>query len=425
MFFGGLIMNKFLITLATLVAFTLSGLAYAQDEELSAEEIAAAEAEAAAAEALAAHATYHEDIPVYETGSSAMNVKLGGRMQRIIGLGDDVDGGIAEQFTNFNISANTTADNGWVVGGSMTIVTAGTTGATYAPSTNSMYVQTDLMTINIGNTVGPAISSVPGVNAMVPGGGVDAGYQFLFDGGNLASQGVQFREAYYAHNAAKIDIDLPSVNGFTVGASYTPSNEYNGATQARAANDNEDGNHGEVIEVAMKYDGELDGGLTYTIGAAALSGNAQSTITGQAARVTVNNDLNSFAAGIQITRGNLSVGVNGFDNGASFGASSDDVKARHSGYNTGITWAMGNITLGVGYSHQELVRGTRALASLAGTGAAGDVAEDNITMIGLGYDMGGGISTYIQLSNNDHTDGNPLTAEVDPQVLFAGINIGF
>ena len=27
-------------------------------------------------------------------------------------------------------------------------------------------------------------------------------------------------------NAAKIDIDLPSVNGFTVGGSYTPSQEY-------------------------------------------------------------------------------------------------------------------------------------------------------------------------------------------------------
>jgi hypothetical protein len=57
MFFGGLIMNKFLITLATLVAFTLSGFAYAQT--------------------------------------------VSGQMQRIIGVGDDVDGGIAEQFTKF------------------------------------------------------------------------------------------------------------------------------------------------------------------------------------------------------------------------------------------------------------------------------------------------------------------------------------
>ena len=374
-------MNKFLITLATLVAFTLSGVAYAQS--------------------------------------------VSGQMQRIIGVGDGVDGGIAEQFTRFVIAADKTADNGWVVGGSMSIQTAATGGGAYAPSTNNMYIQTDMMTINIGNTIGPAITSVPAVNGMVPGGGVDAGYQFLFDGGNLASQGVGFREAYYASNAAKIDIDLPSVNGFTVGASYTPDSEFSAGTQSRATNTVESAAHGEVLEVAAKYDGELEG-LSYTIGVAALTGNSQSTITGQAARSTINEDLSSFSAGIKVTMGNMSIGLHGFDNGASFGASSDDDKARHNGWNSAVTWAMGNLTLGVGYSHQELVRGTRALAAITGgTGAAGDVAQDNITMIGVGYDMGGGISTYVQLSNNNHEDGNVSTNEVNPQVLFAGINIGF
>jgi len=381
MFFGGLIMNKFLITLATLVAFTLSGVAYAQS--------------------------------------------VSGQMQRIVGVGDGVDGGVAEQFTRFVIAADKTADNGWVVGGSMSIQTAATGGGAYAPSTNNMYIQTDMMTINIGNTIGPAITSVPAVNGMVPGGGVDAGYQFLFDGGNLASQGVGFREAYYASNAAKIDIDLPSVNGFTVGASYTPDSEFSAGTQSRATNTVESAAHGEVLEVAAKYDGELEG-LSYTIGVAALTGNSQSTITGQAARSTINEDLSSFSAGIKVTMGNMSIGLHGFDNGASFGASSDDDKARHNGWNSAVTWAMGNLTLGVGYSHQELVRGTRALAAITGgTGAAGDVAQDNITMIGVGYDMGGGISTYVQLSNNNHEDGNVSTSEVNPQVLFAGINIGF
>jgi hypothetical protein len=250
MFFGGLIMNKFLITLATLVAFTLSGFAYAQT--------------------------------------------VSGQMQRIVGVGDGVDGGVAEQFTRFAISADTTADNGWVVGGSMSIQTAAVTGGAASPSTNSMYVQTDMMTVNIGNTVGAPITSVPAVNGMVPGCGVDCGYQFLFDGGNLASQGVGFREAYYASNAAKIDIDLPAVNGFTIGVSYTPDSEFDATTQSRATNTVESAAHGEVIEIAAKYDGEMEG-LTYTIGAAALSGNSQSTITGQAARTTVNNDLSSFS----------------------------------------------------------------------------------------------------------------------------------
>ena len=381
MFFGGFIMNKFLITLATLVAFTLSGFAYAQT--------------------------------------------VSGQMQRIIGVGDDVDGGIAEQFTKFVISADKTTDNGWVIGGSMSIQTAATGGGIAAPSTNHMYIQTDMMTINIGNTIGPIIVSVPAVNGMVPGGGVDAGYQFLFDGGNLATQSiVGFREAYYASNAAKIDVDFPTVNGFTVGVSYTPSEEFRGATQARVQAETT-ALHGETLEVGVKYEGELDG-LSYNIGVGILSGNAQSQSAGSAEAVT-NNDLSSITAGIQITMGNMTMGLHGFDNGASFGASTDTDKANHSGYNTAITWAMGNVTLGVGYSHQELTRGTRAQAAATTltAAAAGNVREDNITMVGLGYDMGGGVSTYVQLSNNDHSDGDHATTEVDPQVLFAGVSIGF
>jgi hypothetical protein len=382
MFFGGLIMNKFLITLATLVACTLSGFAYAQT--------------------------------------------VSGQMQRIIGLGDGVDGGIAEQFTKFVISADKTADNGMVVGGSMSIQTAAATGGTLAPSTNNMYIQMDMATINIGNTIGPAIVSVPAVNGMVPGGGVDAGYQFLFDGGNLAVNGghVGFREAYYASNAAKIDVDFPSMNGFTVGVSYTPSEEFRATTQARQQAETT-AQHGESIEVGVKYDGELDG-LSYTIGAAIVSGNSRSVNSGTATTVE-NNDLSAVSIGIKVTMGNMTVGVHGYDNGDSFGASTDTDKAANSGYNTAITWAMGNVTLGAGYSHQELARGTsaQAAATTLTSAAAGNVREDNITMIGIGYDMGGGVSSYVQLSSNDHSDGDHATTEVDPQVLFAGINIGF
>jgi hypothetical protein len=382
MFFGGFIMNKFLITLATLVAFTLSGFAYAQT--------------------------------------------VSGQMQRIIGVGDDVDGGIAEQFTRVVISADKTADNGWVVGGSFSIQTAAATGGTLAPSTNNMYIQMDMATINIGNTIGPAIVSVPAVNGMVPGGGVDAGYQFLFDGGNLAVNGghVGFREAYYASNAAKIDVDFPSMNGFTVGVSYTPSEEFRATTQARQQAETT-AQHGESIEVGVKYDGELDG-LSYTIGAAIVSGNSRSVNSGTATTVE-NNDLSAVSIGIKVTMGNMTVGVHGYDNGDSFGASTDTDKAANSGYNTAITWAMGNVTLGAGYSHQELARGTsaQAAATTLTSAAAGNVREDNITMIGIGYDMGGGVSSYVQLSSNDHSDGDHATTEVDPQVLFAGINIGF
>jgi len=375
-------MNKFLMTIATLVAFTLGG--------------------------IASHAQ-----------------ELSGFMQRIVGMGDDVDGGVSEQFTRFTIAADTTADNGWVVGGQMTIQTAAMLGGGYGPSTNNMYVQTDAMTINIGNTVSAMTSLVPAVSAMTPGGGIDAGYQFLFDkGNNLGSNGIQGREAYYAHNAAKIDIDLPAINGFTVGMTYTPSLEWNGATPSGRAADENTAAHGETLEVAVQYSGETEG-MSYTIGAGVSSGNAQSDKAGTVTHT--NNDLAAFGAAIKVTWGDISLGLSGYDNGDSFGASGDAIKASDSGYNVSATYVTGNITIGAGYSHQEIVRGTRAQASATTltSAAAGNTREDNFTILGIGYDMGGGVSTYVQLSNNDHSDGDHATTELDPLVLFAGISIGF
>ena len=375
-------MNKFLITLATLVAFSLSGVAYA-------------------------------------------DAKVSGFMQRILGMGDDVDGGVSEQFTRFAIGADTTTDSGWTVGGSMSIQTAATTGGTYLPSSNHMYVQTDMMTVNIGNTADAVTSLVPAVGAMVPGGGNDAGYQYLFDAGNLATWTVSGREAYYAGNHAKIDVDLPAINGISVGFSYTPSMEFNGANPSARAQAETTANHGETVHAAVSYSAEMDG-MSYTIGLGIVSGNSQSQSAGSANAVT-NNDLAAFSGAIKITMGDMTVGFSGYDNGDSFGASTDAVKAKNSGYSAAITYAMGNITLGAGYGHQELVRGTRAQAAATTltSAAAGNVRADSVTMIGLGYNMGGGVNTFVQLSNNDHTDGDHATTEVDPQVLFAGISLGF
>ena len=71
-------MNKFLITLATVVAMALNGVAFA-------------------------------------------DAKVSGFMQHMVGAGDDIDGGITQKFTRFSFGADTTTDNGWTVGGSMAI----------------------------------------------------------------------------------------------------------------------------------------------------------------------------------------------------------------------------------------------------------------------------------------------------------------
>ena len=89
---------------------------------------------------------------------------------------------------------------------------------------------------------------------------------------------------------------------------------------------------------------------------------------------------------------------------------------------------MGNITVGAGYAQEEKALGTRGSATLAADAdaqAGNLVARDSVTMIGVGYSLGGGVNTFIQLSNNDHDDGDHATTEVDPQVIFAGISLGF
>ena len=374
-------MNKFLMTLATLVAFALSSVAHAE-------------------------------------------MKVSGFMQQIIGMGDEVDGGINYKFNRFSFGADTTTDNGWTVGGSFameygSIGTGANSG--YLPTSNSMYIQTDMATITIGSAADAVTALVPRVSAMVPGAGHDGGYQFLFDGGSIANNGVNFAEAYYAMANNRVNVALPSVNGFTVNVSYTPDMGINSATGiSRAdANGTESASHGETSHVAVQYSGEMDG-ISYTLGLGTINGNSTSVL-GTAA-TSQNNDLSSVTGAIKMTMGNIALGLMAFDNGDSWGQAEDTDKASHSGYNMQATYNMGNITVGVGYAQEEKALGTLN----ATTAQAGNlVATDSVTMIGVGYDMGGGVNSYIQLSNNDHSDGDHATDEADPQVLFMGISLGF
>ena len=90
-------------------------------------------------------------------------------------------------------------------------------------------------------------------------------------------------------------------------------------------------------------------------------------------------------------------------------------KASDAGYTFAMEYAMGNITLGAGYAHQEKVDG----------GASSNVKEDTITYFGIGYDIGGGVNTWVQLDNISHSDGDHSTTEADPQLVMAGISLGF
>jgi len=382
-------MNKFLITLVAVFSFAVAGVANAE-------------------------------------------MTMSGSMMHVAAMGDKVDGGISSKFNRMTFGANTTTDNGWTVGGSFsmeyTSVGSGSN-SPYLPTSNSMYVQTDMGTGAIGQTADSVTALIPRIGAMTPGAGHDAGYQFLIDGGLGASNGVSFAEAYYAMAASKIDIRLPSVNGFSMGVSYTPSAEFTpdqGGARAQSANP---ARHGEMVHAGIQYAGEADG-MSYTIAVGSITGNAQgNSATGTLATFT-NNDLNAVTGAIKVVSGNFTVGAHWYNNGDSYGASADAVQAKDDGYTVAVEYAMGNITLGALFAHQELVYGTRAATHHSATTItatnAGQVYEDSVTILGIGYNMGGGVNTFVQYNQMSHTDGTHVTTtDVDPSVLIAGISLGF
>ena len=301
------------------------------------------------------------------------DVSISGFMQHIVGMGDEVDGGVTDKFTRVAFGADTTADNGWTVGGSFAlsiqVLNSGASDA-YLPTSNSMYVQTDMGTVTIGQTADAATNLIPRVSAMVPGDGTDGYYFALFDSGTLATSDTGFAEVYYAQASSRINYALPVINGFSVQVTYTPALEFNSSTSNARQQTTEASNHGEATHVAISYEGEMDG-ISYTAGVASINGNAKSTAG------ATNNDLAVVTGGIKAT--------------------------------------MGNITVGVGYAHQEKVDG----------GSSSNVKEDTITYFGLGYDIGGGVNTWVQFDNISHSDGNHATTEADPQLLMAGISLGF
>ena len=359
-------------------------------------------------------------------------VKISGMTGALASMGDKVDGGITSKFNRFQFTADATMDNGWTYSGFFaTEIKAAGTRSFALPTSNGVTIGTGFATISIGNVADASTSLVPRIGAMIPGGGHDAGYQFLsggdtkWGGSGVAGQ-VGFAEAYYAYNSSRINVSLPSVNGFSVAASYTPAMDMNDSAGIARVNNPNSNRHGETTHVAASYSGEMDG-MSFTVGVGSISGNSEGNAVDTTVSTKDNNDLAVFTAAVKVSMGNITVGAHMYDNGDSFGAASDANKASNSGYTVSMEYGMGNITLGAGIAHQEKTMGTRAATdSTAGVGVAGNVYEDSITMFGVGYNMGGGVNSFVQYNSGTTTDGNHATVtDKDPSVLSMGITLGF
>jgi hypothetical protein len=272
------------------------------------------------------------------TNIATADVKISGVTGVLAGMGDGVDGGITSKFNRFAFTADATMDNGWTYSGSFaTEIKANRSFA--LPTSNSVSIGTGFATISIGATGDAVTGTLPRIGAMVPGGGHDAGYQFLYGGDSALGAGgpgqVGFAEAYYAYNAARINVALPTVNGFSVSASYTPAMDQTDAVANTRTNNENSDRHGETTHVAVSYTGEMDG-MSYTIALGSISGNSEGNTSANTLTTYDNNDLSSFTGAIKVNMGAITLGAHAYDNGDSFGAASDAIKAANSGYTLAI-----------------------------------------------------------------------------------------
>jgi hypothetical protein len=363
---------------------------------------------------------------------ASADVKISGMTGALANMGDKVDGGITSKFNRFQFTADATMDNGWTYSGFFaTEIKAAGTRSFALPTSNGVTIGTGMATVSIGNVADAVTSLVPRIGAMIPGGGHDAGYQFLsggdtkWGGSGVAGQ-VGFAEAYYAYNSSRINVSLPAVNGFSVAVTYTPAMDMTDSAGIARVNNPNTNRHGETVHAGAQYSGEMDG-IAYTLGVGSITGNSEGNAVDTTIATKDNNDLSVFTAALKLSMGDITFGAHMYDNGDSFGASSDADKASNSGYTVSMEYGMGNITLGAGIAHQEKTMGTRAATdSTAGAGVAGNVYEDSITMVGVGYNMGGGVNSFIQYNSGTTTDGNHATVtDKDPSVLSMGITLGF
>ena len=350
--------------------------------------------------------------------SASADVAISGFIQEIIGLGDDTTGGITQEFSRINFNASTTADNGWEIGGVWQHEAMGD--RTAGPSALNIFVATDMGTVTVGHTTDAVTNTISRVSAMVPGGGTDAGYQFLFFSGVEGGRGVNFAEAYYAMNGARVNYVPPSIAGVNIAIGYTPSHDYNSfATRPRVTNGAAaSATHQETVEMAANYSGDMEG-IGYTVAVGSKNGNGITDFG------NTGNDLSVITGTIRLTQGAWAAGFHMYDNGDSYGQSTDSTQASSSGWNTALTYTMGNIVVGAGYSEMEAVDGTGYTSQFGSSGDEALVRNTNITNVGISYNLGGGVGTYLQMSDFDINDGDAMTSETSPQVIFAGISIGF
>jgi len=369
-------------------------------------------------------------VGAYAT-TAAADVSLSGFTQYLVGSSDQTTlagqtggaastsdpGGISDgRFTRINFTAETTTDNGLTVGTTQTLVsdvvnntTPDNTGG--LPTKQNIYINTAMGTIDIGNTASATTAVLARPTGAIPGADVDTGYAVVhFMTGDGANAYEGFNEYGYANNAGKVTWVSNSYEGLTLGVSYTPDSSETVAgdgsnASAQTVTNSILGNFSDVIGIAARYNGNFEG-VDVNIGASWEGGNG-ATI----ANVEYE-DLAQVTIHTQISMSGFMLGYMWHDRGDSGGIVTTNGDGGDANVVT-VNYTTGAITIGA------------TLANSTYTTAASADNEDEEVTYGIGYNLGGGVTTHLTYFDREQNTGANSTARTDASGIYAGIGFAF
>ncbi len=369
-------------------------------------------------------------VGAYASTASA-DVSLSGFTQYLVGSSDQTTNagetggamattdpsGISDgRFTRVVFNAETTTDNGITVGTTQSLIsdvvnntTPDNTGG--LPTKQNIYINTAMGTIDIGNTASATTAILARPTGAIPGADVDTGYAVVhFMSGDAGNAYEGFNEWGYANNAAKVTWTSNSYEGITMGVSYTPdtgetvAGDGNNAATAAVTN-SIIGGYSDVIGIAARYNGNFEG-VDVNIGASWEGGNA-GTVSG-----VEYEDLAQVTIHTQISMSGFMLGYMWHDRGDSGGIVTTNGDGGDANVVT-VNYTTGAINIGA------------SLASSTYTTAANADNDDDEGTYGIGYNLGGGVTTHLTYFDREQKSGANSTARTDASGIYAGIGFAF
>jgi outer membrane protein OmpU len=288
-------------------------------------------------------------------------VKVGGDIRFDAGwIDDDLTGANDINFLQefrLPITMDAVADNGLQYGAMIRIRNTGQNQNAIVADRRFIYVGGDWGRIELGDEWGTTTK----LEVMAPTIGIGQ-----LDGtwGDFTSLGnFSYSHANEYDRSTKIAYYTPRFAGFQAGVSYAPERGQEGDL----ADNRIGGTHEDQIELAANYTGDFNGfglrvGGGYTMAEAKVAGIE---------------DLRSWYVGAQVSVAGFTIGGGYFDdneNGGAVNAPDQD------GWNAGVTYTMGDLSLGAGYGRVD-------------TGNT----EDTLWSLGASYRVAPGLSANLDL----------------------------